>query len=72
MSMTWGPAVDAEINYRRQQARRDFGRSIFHRKARSSGIRRRAIRSIGPRSSPPVTGRRQSEAGTVGACCHYG
>ncbi len=34
MSMTWGPAVDAEINYRRQQARRDFGRSILHRKAR--------------------------------------
>ena len=34
MSMTWGPAVDAEINYRRQQARRDFGRSIFHRKGR--------------------------------------
>jgi len=34
MSMTWGPAVDNEINYRRQQVRRDFGRSIFHLKSR--------------------------------------
>jgi hypothetical protein len=35
MSMTWGPAIDAEIDYRRQQARRDFGRSIWHRKGRA-------------------------------------
>jgi len=35
MSMTWGPAVDAEINYRRQQARRDFGRSILQWKVRA-------------------------------------
>ena len=35
MTVTWGPALDAEINYRRQQARRDFGRSIFNRKARA-------------------------------------
>jgi hypothetical protein len=43
MSMTWGPAVDAEINYRRQQARRDFGRGIFHRKVR-------ALRDSSPRN----------------------
>ena len=35
MSMTWGPAIDAEIDYRRQQARRDFGRSLWHRKGRA-------------------------------------
>ena len=32
MTMTWGPAVDAEINYRLQRARTDFGRPIFHRR----------------------------------------
>ena len=35
MSMAWGPAVDAEINYRREQTRRDLGRSILRRKARA-------------------------------------
>jgi hypothetical protein len=32
MSTTWGPAVDAEIEYRLQRARIDFSRNIFHRK----------------------------------------
>jgi hypothetical protein len=35
MSTNWGPATDAEINYRMNRAKSDFGRSIFHRKARA-------------------------------------
>jgi|GEM_PF-4597739 len=33
MSINWGPAFDAEIGYRRQQARSDFRRRSPRRKA---------------------------------------
>ena len=33
MSINWGPAFDAEIGYRRQQARTDFRRRSPRRKA---------------------------------------
>jgi len=32
MTTTWGPAMNAEIDYRLQRARIDFGRKLFHRK----------------------------------------
>ena len=35
MTMNWGPGTDAEIAYRLNRAKGDFGRSIFHRKARA-------------------------------------
>jgi len=35
MTMNWGPGTDAEITYRMNRAKSDFGRSIFNRKARA-------------------------------------
>jgi hypothetical protein len=35
MTMNWGPGTDAEITYRMNRAKGDFGRSIFNRKARA-------------------------------------
>ena len=35
MSMTWGPGIDAEINYRMNRAKSDFGRGNLRRKMRA-------------------------------------
>jgi hypothetical protein len=34
MTTAWGPAFDAEIEYRQQIARTDFRRRLWHRTAR--------------------------------------
>lgn len=39
MTMAWGPAFDAEINYRHQQARNDFRRRTARRTAQPAPVR---------------------------------
>lgn len=40
MTAAWGPAFDAEIDYRQQRARADYRRRLWLRKASNTTTRR--------------------------------
>ena len=42
MTTSWGPAFDAEIDYRQQRARADFRSRLWHRKLHTTTTRRPA------------------------------
>ena len=49
MTSPWGPAFEAEVNYRQQRIRTEFHRHLWRRPAKRSGTARQPAR-------PPLAG----------------